>query len=259
MIEALINPNDPLEEQNEKLIKIIESLMTRVERETDASGAAYAQFQRAAVLEDEVRARTKELEQALDLLNESNSRLASANAETEKARSNLTSAIESIQEGFALFDPSGRLVMCNSRFGMHMPDIHEYLVPGLLFNDYVRMVSNSTFLNLPDDVDASDWAAQRMQRHESSHVMFNVQMIWDRWVQVSEHRTFDGGTVVLQTDVSDIMRIERQERERMLDDQARLIRATLEHLDQGCAFLTNRAEWWGGTNVWSIFCRCPFR
>ena len=64
MIEALINPNDPIEEQNEKLIKIIESLMTRVERETDASGAAYAQFQRAAVLEDEVRARTKELEQA---------------------------------------------------------------------------------------------------------------------------------------------------------------------------------------------------
>ena len=105
-------------------------------------------------MEDEVRARTKELEQALDLLNESNSRLASANAETEKARSNLTSAIESIQEGFALFDPSGRLVMCNSRFGMHMPDIHEYLVPGLLFNDYVRMVSNSTFLNLSDDVDA---------------------------------------------------------------------------------------------------------
>ena len=52
------------------------------------------------------QSRTKELEQALDLLNESNSRLASANAETEKARSNLTSAIESIQEGFALFDPS---------------------------------------------------------------------------------------------------------------------------------------------------------
>ena len=51
--------------------------------------------------------------------------------------------------------------MCNSRFGMHMPDIHEHLVPGLLFNDYVRMVSESTFLNLPDDTEASDWAAQR--------------------------------------------------------------------------------------------------
>ena len=237
MIEALINPNDPIKEQNEKLIKIVESLMTRVESETDASGAAYAQFQRAAVLEDEVRARTKELEQALDLLNESNSRLASANAETEKARSNLTSAIESIQEGFALFDPLGRLVMSNSRFGMHMPDIHEHLVPGLLFDDYVKMVSESTFLSLPEDISSASWAAQRMQRHQSNHVMFNVQMIWDRWVQVSEHRTLDGGTVVLQTDVSDIMRIERQERERMLDDQARLIRATLEHLDQGvCIF-----------------------
>ena len=40
-------------------------------------------------------------------------------------------------------------------------------------------------------------------------------------MQVSEHRTRDGGTVILQTDVTDIIRIERQERGKLLDDQAR--------------------------------------
>ena len=51
--------------------------MRRVEQATDDSGAAYAQFQRAALLEDQVRERTHDLGRALDLLNESNARLAS--------------------------------------------------------------------------------------------------------------------------------------------------------------------------------------
>ena len=139
MNNSLINPLDSVEVQNKKLSKIVFALMNRVEQATDASGAAYAQFQRAAVLEQDVQNRTKELEHALDLLNESNAQLAQANSETEAARSNLANAIEAIQEGFALFDANDRLVLCNSRFGMHMPDIHDHLLPGLLFDNYVRM------------------------------------------------------------------------------------------------------------------------
>ncbi|SMX34547.1 hybrid sensor histidine kinase/response regulator [Actibacterium lipolyticum] len=242
MAQSLINPNDPLERQNEKLLKISEALMRRVEQSTDASGAAYAQFQRAALLEEEVRARTRDLERALDLLNESNAKLAEANAETEAARSNLANAIETVQEGFALFNTDDQLVMCNSRFGMHMPDIRSSLKPGLPFTQYVNQVSQSRFLSLPDAETPDHWAQRRMERHKDDHVIFNVRMTWNRWVQVSEHRTPDGGTVILQTDVTDIMRLERQERERMLDDQARLIRATLEHLNQGVCIFDSRAR-----------------
>lgn len=237
MIPTLINPNDPLERQNEKLLKIAESLMRRVEESTNASGAAYAQFQRAAMLEQEVRARTQDLERALDLLNDSNGRLALANQETEAARANLANAIETVQEGFALFNTDEELALCNSRFGMHMPDIRKALVPGLQFIDYVDLVSKSHYLSLPESETPLDWATRRMERHQDDHVIFNVRMSGRRWVQVSEHRTLDGGTVILQTDITDIMRVERQERDRILDDQARLIRATLEHIDQGlCIF-----------------------
>ena len=242
MNNSLINPLDSVEVQNKKLSKIVFALMNRVEQATDASGAAYAQFQRAAVLEQDVQNRTKELEHALDLLNESNAQLAQANSETEAARSNLANAIEAIQEGFALFDANDRLVLCNSRFGMHMPDIHDHLLPGLLFDNYVRMVSESSFLSLPPNETPAQWAERRLKRHQETHVIFNVRIIWNRWVQVSEHHTPDGGTVILQTDVSDIMRLQRQERERMLDDQAKLIRATLEHLIQGVCIFDNQAR-----------------
>ncbi|GAW33973.1 sensor protein DivL [Roseovarius sp. A-2] len=237
MIGSLLDPRDPPERQIEKLLKIAAALMRRVEDSTNASGAAYAQFQRAAMLEQEVQARTRDLERALDLLNDSNARLSQAHAETEAARSNLANAIETVQEGFALFDPAGALVMCNSRFGMHMPDIRERLKPGLSFTDYVHLVSRSRHLALTETLSPAQWAARRMQRHADDHVIFNVGMTQNRWVQVSEHRTGDGGTVVLQTDITDIMRLERQARDRLLDDQARLIRATLEHLNQGlCIF-----------------------
>jgi signal transduction histidine kinase/CheY-like chemotaxis protein len=237
MDHSLIDPRDSLQRQNEKLLKIADTLMRRVEQDTDAAGLAYAQFERAVMLEQQVRTRTRDLERALDLLNQSNAQLAVANDAAEAARSNLANAIETVQEGFALFNAGDELVMCNSRFGMYMPDIRAALVPGLSFAGYVDTVSRSAHLSLPDDVTPDAWAARRMERHREATVVFNVRMTGNRWVQVSERRTPDGGTVILQTDVTDILRLERQERQRMLDDQARLIRATLEHLKQGiCIF-----------------------
>jgi PAS domain-containing protein len=73
-------------------------------------------------------------------------------------------------------------------------------------------------------------------------VIFNVRLAGEHWVQVSEHRTADGGTVILQTDVTDIIRAERHERGKLLDDQARVIRATLDHIDQGVGIFDAEAR-----------------
>ena len=235
MSDTLINPADPPARQIEKLLTISNVLMRRVEQITDDGGAAYAQFQRAAMLEDQVRERTRELERALDLLNASNAALEDANRETERARQNLADAIETVQEGFALFGPDDVLVMCNSRFCVHLTDVRPHLLPGLTFDRYVSLVSQSVFLALPEGETAESWAVQRRRRHMDQHVIFNVRMRWENWVQVSEHRTADGGTVVLQTDVTDLIRLERQEFGRLLDDQERLVRATLDHINQGVA------------------------
>lgn len=235
MTDTIVNPADPPARQIEKLLAISRVLMRRVEQITDDGGAAYAQFQRAVVLEDQVRMRTRELERALDLLNASNAALEGAHRETERARQNLADAIETVQEGFALFGPDDVLVMSNSRFCVHLTDVRPHLTPGLRFADYVDLVSRSQDLELPQGETPETWAVQRLRRHRDQHVIFNARMRWDHWVQVSEHRTADGGTVVLQTDVTDLIRLERQELGRLLDDQERLVRATLDHINQGVA------------------------
>ena len=234
---SLINPSDTIERQNEKLLQIAQSLMRRVEQKSEQSGFAYQQFERAALLETEVRERTHDLERALDLLQESNTRLEIANKETEAAQSNLTEAIETINEGFALFDADDGLVLSNSRFCRDLADVSEQLVTGLSFEDYVALISGSRFLALPQDQTPKDWIERRLKHHGDDHVVFNVRLKWDRWLQVSEHRTSQGGTVILQTDVTTIIRRERKERAKMRDKQAEILQATLDHLNQGvCIF-----------------------
>ncbi|WP_172328612.1 PAS-domain containing protein [Mangrovicoccus sp. HB161399] len=237
MTQELVNPEDSLERQRDKLLKIATVLMRRVEQGFSDQNAGYAHFQRAVMLEEQVRNRTRDLERTLDLLNQANSQLTDATIRAEKDRANLSNAIEAIQEGFALFDAEERLVLCNSRFCQHLPDIQARMEPGLQFNAYVDMVSESRHLVLPPDVSVREWRNQRKDKHREDYVVFNVRLIWDRWLQVSEQRTPDGFTVMIHTDITDIIRLERRERERMLDDQARLIRATLDHVNQGvCIF-----------------------
>ncbi len=131
---------------------------------------------------------------------------------------------------------------------MFMPDIHQHLRPGLSFEDYIDRASRSRFLNLPAGQTPRQWADRRRARHRDDHIVFNVSITGDRWVQISEHRTEAGQTVVLQTDVTDIMRIERRERSRILDNQSRLIGATLEHLDQGVCIFDNGGVLMGWNN-----------
>ncbi len=239
-LDGLIDQHDTPQRQNEKLRKICAALIRRVEQATEDGGAAYAQFQRAVLLEDQVQSRTRDLEQSLELLNRTNARLAQANLATEAARSDLANAIESIQEGFALFSPDDVLIRCNSRFGMHMPDLDRWLKPGLRFDTYVEKVSQSPHLSLPPDETPALWAQRRRARHGDAHVVFNVELSQDRWLQVSELRTDAGQTIIMQTDITEIMRLERLERSKMLDQHARLIRATLDHINQGvCIFDTH--------------------
>ncbi|QUJ76765.1 PAS-domain containing protein [Sulfitobacter albidus] len=234
---SLVNPADSIERQNEKLMQIATSLMRRVEQKNDEAGAAYAQFERAALLEVQVRERTCDLERTLDLLQESNARLETASLETREARATLTEAIETISEGFALFDPEDRLILFNSRFCRGLSDVVDGLRPGLTFAQYVGLISTSRHLSLPDTLTPRNWADKRTRRHRDERVVFNVSLTRDRWLQVSEHRTAQGGTVILQTDVTNIIRLERQEREKMRDAQAQILQATLDHLDQGvCIF-----------------------
>ncbi|WP_018632409.1 hybrid sensor histidine kinase/response regulator [Neomegalonema perideroedes] len=219
-----------LREENARLRKINASLIGRAERSTEFSGGAYSIFQTAIALESQVRARTLDLQATL-------ADLAEAKEEAERARANLQGAVESLREGFALFDSEDRLVMCNRWFRVMAPEIAHQIAAGLSFAAYAALLARSGRLVFNRGVTPEDWVGQALSRHERNHASYIQELRGDRWIQVSEQRTPGGGLAVIQTDITDMVRWERLERDKRLDEQARLVRATLDQLNQGvCVF-----------------------
>ena len=245
-MKELINPSDTIERQRDKLLNICAALIHRVEQTPLSQCSAFVQFERAALLETRVRQRTSELETALNLLNKSNADLAAAKRDAENSRSILNEAIESVDEGFALFSAEDKLLLFNSRFCRDLGDVRNNLELGLPFDEYVNIISNSGEIDYPSGSSSKIWVTERLLHHREARVVFNISLTRNRWMQVSEHRTQEGGTAILQTDITDVMREQLRERDELVDNQDKMLRATLNHLAQGiCIFdQSARLAWW---------------
>ncbi|KAA0574934.1 response regulator [Azospirillum sp. B21] len=207
-----IDPADriaELERENAKLQRINKVLMDRVERSMDFQGGAFSLFQTAIVLEQKIRERTLELERALHKLEDSNRDLARAKELADTMRTRLFEAIESVNEGFALFDSADRLVLCNRKYLSYWPSVAGRIQAGIRFNDLVAMVAAAGAVSEPPpDV----WLRERMEhRHDLKGVFLN-RLSDGRWIQVNERRTRDGGIVGVYTDITVIKREEERRR-----------------------------------------------
>lgn len=240
---------DP-EEENARLQVILRALMDRSERGTQSPNRALGQLSHVVALEQQVRARTRDLAETLDRLRIVNVRLSQAERDAVGARNALADALEAMGEGFAMFDARDRLTMWNSRFCADLADVRRRIGPGLSFRDYVRIVSESPALHLDTPDARKDWVAQRLNSHRRRDANFMVPLVGGRWLQVSEQRMASGGTAVTQTDVTGMVRTAREERTKLLDEQAQMVRATLDHIDQGVIIFDAKARLAGWNRRW---------
>jgi len=218
-----------LDRENAKLRKINRVLMERVERNMDYQGNAFSLFQAAIALEGKVQERTAALEAVLH-------ELEAANDAAEAARRFLREAIESISEGFLLCDAQDRLVLSNSKFRDMWPELDPCVDPGTPFDAITRRVATSGAV-VDARADPDGWVRRRMQAHRAPGELLVVQRPNDRWLQISERRTRDGGTVSLYTDITEIKVSAERHRERELAEKSVLLQATLDNLAQGVSVL----------------------
>ena len=256
-MRTLLDPNLPVAETIRRQKRIIDTLLNRVERANEIGTSAYALFQTAIALEGEVKARTEDLQTALDDLGETSTQLEYANSETERSRQYLANALDSLREGLALF-ADGRLVICNRQFLAVLPDVAHKIRPGIPFEEYVRVMSTSEELDLPQDQTPEEWYRYRLSKHGSTLTTFTIAGKGDRWFQISDRKTPNGGAAILQTDITDMVRQQRVERERILDNQARLARATFEHLSMGICTFDAHGNLAGCNSKFGEFLNLPF-
>ena len=126
--------------------------------------------------------------------------------EITEARRRLTDAIESISEGFSLYDAEDRLVICNSRYHEQLyPGMSEVVQPGTSFEAIIRGAVERGLVDEVHNFDSvDDWVKERLERHRNPSGTFIQHRGKKQWIQISERRTEDGGYVAVYTDITEI-------------------------------------------------------
>ncbi|HLI20341.1 MAG TPA: PAS-domain containing protein [Stellaceae bacterium] len=135
------------------------------------------------------------------------------------AQSRLIEAIESIPECFMLLDSDDRLVLCNSRYREINAAIAPWLVGGTPLAD-ILAASAARGAVRPVATTLED-------RFKPGSPEIGECRLGERWFQIGEKRTQDGGSVVVQTEITALKR-----REHELAEKSELLNATLQNMQQ---------------------------
>lgn len=126
-----------------------------------------------------------------------------AEQRAERAHRLLLDAIDSIGEGFVLYDADDRLVLFNRRYRdlkISDPDLAR---PGTPFESLLRDGMRRGLYRIAPER-AEEWMARRLALHRQGGPPMEVQLADGRWLRIEERRTCDGGTVGLRTDITDL-------------------------------------------------------
>ena len=114
----------------------------------------------------------------------------------------LTEAIDSLSDGFALWDADDRLVLWNEKFIEGHPQRDLILEAGLEFSSLIEQTA-SNLRNRMDDKQVASWVVERLQQHQEARGSYEVHTSQGRWLLVTERRTHEGYTVGIYTDITD--------------------------------------------------------
>jgi anti-anti-sigma factor len=144
-----------------------------------------------------------------------------AESESTQLWQRFREAVESLSDGFALFDSEDRLVFCNQRFREIYERVGDLLTSGRSFLEIVKGgVQRGQYANALGREEA--FISERMACHRNAtpveHELGN-----GHWVRALDQPMPGGGIVGIRTDVTDLRRAE--ELRRQSDEQEVTIRA----------------------------------
>jgi len=112
-------------------------------------------------------------------------------------------AVETIPDGFVLYDREDRLLTCNQRYRDIYAHSAPAMVPGAKFEDILRHgLAQGQHLDAVGRED--DWLAERLEQHRNPVALHEQQLSDGRWLRAHDHPTPDGGRVGLRVDISEI-------------------------------------------------------
>lgn len=129
--------------------------------------------------------------------------------EKDVQRRMIETAVETITDGFILWDSDDRLVLCNSKFREIYAELGDHLRPGVSFEEIIGAALD-VGLHEPDGLSREAWLARRYKMHSKPSGSHTHRHADNRWIRVTERRTPDGGAVAVYTDITELKEHEQE-------------------------------------------------
>ncbi len=136
--------------------------------------------------------------------------LRASEARAAKAHAHLRDAIESMSDGFILWDEQDRLVLCNEAASDGDPDMARRLVPGVTFREVMEQRVRAGLVESAKGRE-EEYIRQRVALHRAPPTRPHLHRLANgRWISLRERPTQEGGVVAIRTDITQLKQREAE-------------------------------------------------
>jgi len=120
----------------------------------------------------------------------------------DRNRQMLSAALESMSEGFMLFNEQGALIEFNEKLNQLFPKTAPYFVKGVHFDELLKRSAYSGEVKSALG-DPEKWVQKRLKKFPSESGSVEVELSDGRWILSTDRLTRDNGIVAIRTDITD--------------------------------------------------------
>ena len=155
-------------------------------------------------------------------------------AELNEARLQLNNAIDSISEGFCLFDQNDELVLQNNHYRelFGLDDSH-------LGSSFETLLKRALKSRIKIDQNLDQYIEKRIAHHRNPPGPFVQQLQNGRWIRITERKMENHGTVAIYSDITEIKQHEQALGQAIIERDKTLgnLEAVMDAIDYGILFL----------------------
>lgn len=146
-----------------------------------------------------------------------------ARTRVETAENLMRDAINGIADSVVLYDENEQFILSNNKYFDFYPSVKTLLKPGAKRQDIAREIFESEDLRNPER-ELEKWKLRRQNPSALTQELNEQQLSDGRWLFAQEHKTSNGNTVLVRTDVTGL-----KEREIALRESEERFRALFDN------------------------------
>ncbi len=128
---------------------------------------------------------------------------ADAERRLQESQAMLRSAVDTIGEGFVIYDRDDRLAYCNEQYRDYYRTSADLLQPGRTFEEIIRTgVARGQYLAATGREE--EWIAERLRLHRQGHNELIQHLDDGRWLRIRERTTPEGFIVGFRIDITEL-------------------------------------------------------